>query len=247
MFPSRYRFFINLSCAFTRLASWGEYSNVKSHSLLCSAVLVVMPFLASAGPILVVGTPANSQLSTPTGASPSLAFLFNFDALTPFSTFSPTTFASQGVTSISSADGLIVEPYSTQSFPNELYDNSSNGTASITVTLAHPTDAIGIGIADSDPVSVTFQALGAGGTPLGSPFVENLATTESTINTGNGYYLIEDTSYDLYGMTIVQNTGNANYSGLAIDDLQMAPEPSSLMLMAGAAGALVCLRRRKRP
>ena len=172
--------------------------------------------------------------------------LINFDSLTPFSTFVPSTYASLGITSISSPDGLEVLPYSTQSFPNELYDESSNGTANITITLAHGTNAIGIGIADSDPVSVTFQALGAGGVDLGSPFVENLATTESQINTGNGYYVILDSTADIYGMTITQSVGNPNYSGLAIDDLQITPEPSSFLLMIGGVAAMLGLRFRKR-
>src|SRR5215469_9969192 len=82
----------------------------------------------NAAPILIIGTPANSYLNTPTQASPQFAAVINFDSLTPGSTFDPATYAAQGVT-ISSPEGLIVQPFSAQTFPNELFDNSSNGTA----------------------------------------------------------------------------------------------------------------------
>jgi hypothetical protein len=219
---------------------------MKSNLLLCSALLAVAPVLALAGPVLIVGTPGNSLLSKPTGPSPVVGALINFDSLTPFTTFAPGTYASQGVTSISSPDGLEVIPFSTQSFPNELFDNSAAGTANITITLAGGTMAIGIGIADSDPVSVTFQALGAGGVNLGTPFTESLAATEDPINTGNGYYVVEDTTPDIYGLKITQSVSNANYSGLAIDDLQTAPEPSAILLLIGGAGTLFGFGLRKR-
>lgn len=210
-------------------------------------MLASAPILATAGPVLTVGTPGNSQLSTPTGPSPRFGALFNFDSLTPNSTFIPGTYAAQGVTSTSSPDGLMVLPFSTQSFPNELFDESTDGTANITISLAGGVNAIGIGIADIDPVSVTFQALGQGGVALGSPFTEDLATTEDPINVGNGYYVISDTTSDIYGLAITQPSGNAAlYSGLAIDDLQVTPEPSSFLLLITGAGSLFCFCLRKR-
>jgi hypothetical protein len=215
--------------------------------LLGSTILAAAPILATAAPILVVGTPGNSQLNTPTGPSPRFGTLINFDGLTPNSTFAPGTYASQGVTSISSPDGLMVEPFSTQSFPNELFDESTDGTADITIALAGGVNAIGIGIADIDPVSVTFQALGLSGAALGSPFTEDLATTEDPINIGNGYYVISDSTADIYGLAITQTSANpALYSGLAIDDPQITPEPSSFLLLITGAGSLFCFRRRKR-
>ncbi len=220
---------------------------MKFRLLLCSALITVAPILAIAGLIIVVGTPGDSELSMPTGPSPKVGALINFDGLTPFSTFAPGTFASQGITSISSPDGLTVEPFSTQSDPNELFDGSADGSANITISLAGGTSAIGIGIADSDPVSVTFQALGVGGAALGTPFTEDLATTENLINTGNGYYVIEDSTADIFGLSITQASGNAAlFSGLAIDDLQVAPEPSSFLLLIAGAGTLFGVARRKR-
>ena len=219
---------------------------MKINPLLCSSCLLLTSMLAQAAPLLTVGTPGNSQLATPTLPSPTLGHLINFDALTPGSTFAAGTYASLGVTSISSPDGLLVEPYSTQSYPNELYDSSSAGTASITIMLAGGTTAIGIGIADSDPVSVVFQALAANGMALGSAFTESLASTESLVNTGNGYYVVSDITADIYGLRITETVGNANYSGLAIDDLQFAPEPSSILLMTAGVAILGSLRLRKR-
>jgi hypothetical protein len=187
---------------------------------------------AHASPVLVVGTPGDDLLSTPTGPSPNLhGTLLNFDSLTPFNTYS--TYTSGGV-SISSPDGLVVYPYSTQSGPNELFDNSAEGSASIDISLTQASYDIGIGIADSDPVSITIQALGLGGVDLGSPFTENLATTENLINTGNGYYVVESTTPAIYGLQITESAGNPNYSGLAIDDVAIdyTPEPPSLVLLA---------------
>jgi hypothetical protein len=217
---------------------------LKINLSLCSLLLLVAPLVAQADPILIIGTPADSLLATPTGPSPNFhATLINFDNLTPFATFS--SYTASGVT-ISSPDGFEVLPYSTQSFPNELFDDSSNGTANITISLGYGSLAIGVGIADSDPVSVTFQALTATGAPLGPAFVEDLATTESTINTGNGYYVVEDTSPDIFGLRITQSVGNAAYSGLAIDDVQVAPEPSSFLLVASAMTIVGASRLRKR-
>jgi hypothetical protein len=207
--------------------------------------LLLTALAAHASPVLVVGTPANAYNSPPTGVSPALANIINFDNLTtPLScyeslvgcpTFNPSTYAAEGVT-ISSPDGLLVYPFSTQSAPNELFDDSSDGTADITISLANGVNAIGVGIADSDPVTIYLQALGAGGVDLGSPFAETISETSN--NPGNGYFLLEDTSPDIYGLVLTQPVGSANYSGLAIDDLQTSPvpEPSSyLLLVTGLA------------
>jgi len=93
-----------------------------------------------------------------------------------------------------------VEPYSTQSNPNFLFDNSAAGGANVTIGLASGAEAIGVGIADSDdiggtpgdPVDITLQALGAGGLDLGTAFTINIP--ENTVNPGNGYYVVEDTT-----------------------------------------------------
>ena len=202
--------------------------------------------VAQATPVLTVGTPGDSLLSTPTSPSPSLGAttFLNFDSLTPFASYSTYT---SGSVSIQSPDGLLVLPYSTQSGPNELYDNSAAGSASILLTSTTGVADIGVGVADSDAVNVTFQALGAGGANLGPAFSESLASTESLINTGNGYYIVGDGTADIYGLRITQALSNANYSGLAIDDVQLAatpvvtPEPSSLLLLSEGLAAVSAL------
>lgn len=218
---------------------------MKANLFIFASILAVVS--ANAAPVLGTGTPANSYNSPPTGVSPSFGTLYNFDSLTPLSAFSPATYAAQGVT-ISSPDGLIVYPYSTQSGPNELFDNSAAGTANISINTFGSKE-IGIGIADSDitaagaPVTVYLQALNASGVGFGTLFAVTLPTGGS--NPGNAYFTLSDTSYDIYGLQITQPVGNASlYSGLAIDDLQIAPtpEPATFALLgistliAGAVG-----------
>jgi hypothetical protein len=220
---------------------------VKVKSLLLSSIILAA-VSANAAPTLVTGTPGNSVFATPSGPAPNLAgTLINFDALTPGSSVSPTAFSGQGVSSISSPGGLTAIPFSTQSSPNELFDGSPNGTANITINLATGASSIGIGIADSDPFSIMLQALGANGNALGSPFTVTVPAVG--VNSGNGYFAIEDTTTDIFGLKILQASGSVNNSGLAIDDLQFAstaPEPASYALFGAGAVMLALLGKRKR-
>lgn len=216
---------------------------------LCGSLLLLTSVAAQASPVLIVGTPGDSYTSPPkTIPTPYFAGdLINFDSLTPFATYS--TYTSEGI-SISSPDGLLVLPYSTQSGPNELYDDSSDGSADIFIDLSSASNFIGVGIADSDfdangnPVTVTLQALTQSGADLGPVFTVTLPETGP--NPGNGYFVVEDTTLDIYGLQIAQAVGNANYSGLAIDDVQAAPEPSSFLLLIGGAAIFGFFRLRKR-
>jgi hypothetical protein len=220
---------------------------LKFNLTLFGWLLLLTPLIAHAD-MLVVGTPGNSMLATPSGPSPNLGgILLTFSTLTPFSTFNPSTYAAADGVTISSPDGLIVEPYSTQSNPNFLFDNSPHGTANITISLNFATSAIGVGIADSDsPTNIVLQALGAGGVNLGSAF--NVTIPENTVNPGNGYFVVEDTSIDIRGLQITQTDSGANYSGLAIADVQVAqvPEPSSFLLLTGVLAIIGSCRLRKR-
>jgi hypothetical protein len=220
---------------------------VKVKALLLSSVILAA-VSANATPTLVTGTPGNSLLATPSGPAPNLGgTLINFDSLTPGSSVSPTAFSGQGVSSISSPGGLTAIPFSTQSSPNELFDGSPNGTANITINLATGASSIGIGIADSDPFSVTLQALAANGSALGSPF--SVTIPASGVNSGNGYFAIEDTTTDIFGFKILQTSVSASNSGLAIDDLQFAstaPEPTTYALFGAGAVLLALLGKRKR-
>ena len=63
---------------------------------------------------------------------------------------------------------------------------------------------------------------------------------------GNGYFLLEDTTSDIFGLQISQPIGNAAlFSGLAIDDVQAAPEPSTFMLLIAGAAIAGFIRLRK--
>jgi hypothetical protein len=218
---------------------------LKSHLPLLGCLLLLAPLIASADTVLVTGTPGDSMLATPAGPSPDLhGVLLTFSELTPFSTFNPTTYASEGIT-ISSPYSLIVEPYSTQSNPNFLFDNGPAGTADITISLAKANSQIGVGIADSDsPANIMLQPLGAGGVDLGSPF--SVTIPENTVNPGNGYYVVADSLPTLFGLRITETDSGPTYSGLAIANVQTAPEPSTFPLLAGALTILGVWRMRKR-
>lgn len=202
---------------------------------------------SNAAPVLGTGTAGNAALKT--GPSPSFGEIFNFDSLTANSTFSPTTYAAQGV-NISSPDGLVVLPYSTQSGPNFLFDNSAAGSANILIKTFGVSE-IGVGIADSDvnasnvPVTISLQALNSSGVGFGSIF--NVTLTDTGINPGNGYFTLSDSTADIYGLQILQSVSNASlYSGLAIDDVQVAPEPSTWALLGAGALLAGVTRLRKR-
>ena len=191
---------------------------MKFNLFLLATIFVAVS--SNAAPVLGTGTAGNAALKT--GPSPSFGEIFNFDSLTANSTFSPGTYAAQGV-NISSPDGLVVYPYSTQS----------------------------IGMADSDvsatnvPVTISLQALNSSGVGFGSIF--NVTITDTGINAGNGYVTLSDSTADIYGLQILQPVSNAAlYSGLAIDDLQVAPEPSTWALLGAGALLAGATRLRKR-
>jgi hypothetical protein len=211
--------------------------------------LLFTSVMAHASLVLVTGTPSDSFHSPAiTKPSPNLGGdLLNFDGLSPFTVLS--SYSSEGVT-ISSPDSLEVFPFSTQSGPNELFDASSDGSADIFISLSQGSKYIGVGIADSDitaagsPVSITLQALASGGGNLGSAFTVTIPETGTTA--GNGYFLLEDTTSDIFGLQISQPIGNAAlFSGLAIDDVQAAPEPSTFMLLIAGAAIAGFIRLRK--
>jgi PEP-CTERM motif len=219
--------------------------------LLHIPLLLMMPLLMQAGPVWSAGTPAGDSSLPNTPASPNLGgLLINFDSLASCPTFpvsgctnfSGNTFS--GVT-ISSPDGLYAIPFSAQTAPNELFDNSAEGSASITVSTSGGLYGFGVGIADSDPVTITLQALGAGRVAFGPADV--ITITEIGGNPGNGYYYVQDTTPDLYGFTITQSVSDPSFSGLAIDDVQAAtPEPSTFLLLSAGAAIFAARRLRKR-
>ena len=211
--------------------------------LFCGSFLI-SSVLSSAAVSIAVGTSGNSSLATPTGPSPSFGTLVNFDNLAQSA--SPVASLTAGPITVSSPNGVSVIPYSSMSSPNEVQDNGVNGVANLTIKLNNQTNELGVGVSDLDGVSVTVQALGSNGLPLGSSFVENLNNTND-IN-GDSYFVLSDTSYDIYGLKITQTASNANYSGLAIDDVQFAPipEPSGFALFGAGLAVLGGLRLRKK-
>jgi hypothetical protein len=229
---------------------------LKLKPLIYTSLMLLAPLFVKADTItLVTGTPGDDLLATPTGPSPNLNnILLTFSTLTDGTTYTTGADAlvQDGVT-ISSADGLTVEPFSTQSNPNFLVDGGTggdgDGTANITIANSFGTTAIGVGIADSDdlgafgapgvPVPITIEALGLGGIDLGSFIV---TIPENTVNPGNGYFVVEDSNPNLYGLQIIQGT-ITNESGLAIADVQVAPEPSSIAYLVGGIMALIGFSR----
>ncbi|MGD0732171.1 MAG: hypothetical protein ABR956_12995 [Terracidiphilus sp.] len=216
---------------------------MKLKHKLCGLSFLLTAMAANALPVLITGTPSNAYSVPPTTVpSPILGGpIVNFDNLTACQTYpscSTVTSLTQGNFTFSSPDGLAVIPYSSQSAPNELWDASSDGSANLTISLNGATSALGVGIADSDdlslyqefgvPVNITLQALGAGDTDLGSPFIVTIS--ESGSNPGNGYFVVQDTTSDIYGLQI--SAPATDESGLAIDDVQATPEPSSFTFMA---------------
>ena len=220
-------------------------------SLLYIPLFLMMPLLVQAGPVWFTGTPADDSSLPNTPASPKLGgVLVNFDGLASCQTFPPsgcTNYsgtAFSGIT-ISSPDGLYAIPFSGQTSPNELFDNSAEGSASITVATAGGQYAFGVGISDLDDVTITLQALGAGGVAFGVPDVVTI--TQIGGNPGNGYFYVRDTVTDLYGFTITQSSSDPSFSGLAIDDVQaVTPEPSTLLLLSAGAAIFAARRLRKR-
>lgn len=226
--------------------------NIKP--LLYVPLILMAPLLVEAGPIWNVGTPANAYSLPPTTKPlPNLGgLLINFDSLAACATFPiPSTGCTNvsgndfgGDVTISSADGVYVIPFSAQSAPNELYDNGTGGTADTIISVSEGATAIGVGIGDSDvdgsgdPVDIFLQALNSTGGDLGA--ADEITLPETGSNPGNGYFYVTDTTPDIYGIQITQPVSNPSlYSGLAIDDVQVSPEPSTFLLLIGGGLAMI--------
>jgi hypothetical protein len=228
---------------------------LKLKTFIYTSLLLLMPLLVKADTItLVQGTPGNDNLSPPTGPSPNLGGTLIDFPLSQFNTGGgcvPFTSAAPGVT-ISSPNGLEVCPLFEQGpTPNELFDEGSGGTAYTTISLATGVSAIGVGLSDfDDPVNVTIEVLGAGGSDLDTINVTNQVEQAENLlaNAGQTYFVLEDsTPGDIYGLEIKQTISSIDNSGLAIADIQTTPEPSSIAFMVAGIIAIVgCSRLRKK-
>ena len=217
---------------------------MKRFIVICGTLLV-FPWLASASPTLISGTPNYFGA----GLTPAFGHLINFDDLATevgnaggFWQLPAVQYAPQGVASITnspSATPLYAALFSQQSGPVYLTTGPNDKYAGdITIKLSSLVNAIGIGVSSDNSTPVILKALGATGNVLASFTV----TTSSMSSTpANGYWAIRDSSSDLKGIEII------SAKNLGIDDLQFAPEPSGFsMLVAGAALAGLALLRRKR-
>lgn len=204
-----------------------------------TSALAISAFFCQAT-TLITGSPNDNNYAGD-NLSPRFGTYIDFDNLTPFSQVATNAYVAEGVQSISSKSGsnpLLAVPYSSQSAPNYLTTASGmNGgpTGGITITLSNLVNIIGIGVLESDGYSDTLEALGATGNILGSYTV----TVPSTGNTPfNAYYVITDTSTDIKSLVISSASGN-----FGIDDLQFAPEPLNMGLIAVGGILLLGLAR----
>jgi hypothetical protein len=79
---------------------------------------------------------------------------------------------------------------------------------------------------------------------------QNLINSDLTENPGNAYFVVEDNVPNLSNLVITQTDplSPGNFSGLAIADVQVAPEPSTFLLLAVGVSLLLLgnFRLRKR-
>jgi hypothetical protein len=246
--------------------------NIKS--LLYFPLILMMPLLAGAGTVEIVqGTAGDANTLPVTPPSPGFSGVINFANLSSqitdpadcygsgmdCPTFNSSQYASQGV-AISSPDGLLIYPFSTQTAGEiELFDpgatnsstcvstSSCDGTANITISLAGGVNNLAVGISEFDnPLSLTIEALGAGMTDLGSMNVSAaVVAAESATNTGNTYFVAEDTTPGIFGLKITQTTATDG-SGLAIAEVEASPEPSTFLLLIGGGLAMIGATRLRR-
>jgi hypothetical protein len=195
------------------------------------ALVLAIPGFATT---ITVGTPNNFG----SGLTPTFGALVNFDELTPMSTFTPSTYSSVGIATISNSGApLLVVPFSPQTPPNYLSTGASDNYAgNITFTFTNPTSMAGFGISEDGTTPVTFTAFGAGGNVLGT-FAETVPST-----TFNAYYVLSDPSFDIKSISV------SAAQNLAVDDVQFStvPEPSTVALVTtGMAFLLLTVKKRR--
>jgi hypothetical protein len=100
-------------------------------------------------------------------------------------------------------------------------------TGGITITFSNSVNIVGIGVQESDGLPDTLTALGTGGNVLAS-FTETIPGAGQSPTPFVAYYVINDTTADIRSLVISSAAGN-----FGVDDLQFAPEPLNLTLVAG--------------
>ncbi len=210
-------------------------------TLLLNAALIISACFCQ-GATLTLGSPNFNPLTGVT-LSPRFGTYINFDNLLPFSTVGANAYAARGVQSITSNtanDPLIANPLSPQSAPNLLETASAvagGATGGITFTFNRLVNIVGIGVNETDGLPDTLTLLGASGNVLAS-FTQTVAASSPT--QFNAYYVITDTTEDIRSLVISSAAGN-----FGVDDLQFAPEPLNLTLVAGGLLLLGLFKARK--
>ena len=205
-------------------------------TFLFSAALAISACICQAA-TLSIGSPNDNNYAGDL-LTPSFGTLINFDNLTPSTAVAANAYASLGVSSLTStnaSDPLFVFPNSSQTAPNFL--STQDGFGGITITFANPVSIVGIGVLAGDGNPEVLTAVGATGNVLGS-FTETVSDAGNTPD--NAYYVISDTTSDIKSLVISSAAGN-----FGVDDLQFAPEPLNLALVAGGLVLLALFRARK--
>ncbi len=268
---TRYGTVTRLKHKIDTLRKFTENNQLDLKPLLYTSLMLIMPLFAEAGTVQIIqGTAGDANELPATPASPALPTVINFSGLSSqitanctdnlvCPTFNSSTYASQGVT-ISSPDGLLIYPFSTQTAGGiELFDpgatNSStcvangncDGTANITVKLATGVEDLAVGITEfDDPITLTLEALDQSGSVLDSLDVStDVENAESAQNTGNTYFVAEDTTPGIYGLEILQTT-QTDGSGLALSEVEYSPEPSTFLLLIGGGLGMIGFTRLRR-
>ena len=216
-------------------------NNHLKQTLFINVALIVSACFCQ-GATLTFGSPNFNPLTGVT-LSPRFGTYINFDKLTPFSTVAANAFAGQGVQSITSNtanDALIAYPVSSESAPNLLETATAVAggiTGGITITFSNPVNIVGIGVQESDGLPDTLAVQGASGNVLAS-FSETVPLSSASPYVA--YYVISDTTADIKSLVISSAAGN-----FGIDDLQFAPEPLNVTLVAGGLLLLGLFRARK--
>jgi hypothetical protein len=249
--------------AVDRLVKFPEEKTLTIRPLLYIPFMLMMPLLAEAGTAIVQGTAGDSNLLPASLPTPGLGNVINFanllsqiTSLPPAvqancfdngvdcPTFNSSQYASEGVT-ISSPDSLLIYPFSSQTAGGiELFDPGTggdlDGTANITIGLAGGVSELAVGISEfDDPINLTIEALGLGGTDLASMNVSAAVEAQELAgNTGNTYFVAEDTTAGIYGLQITQTIATGG-SGLALAEVEFTPEPSTFLLLIGGGLAMI--------
>jgi hypothetical protein len=219
---------------------WGV-SSMKKISMSIIALAMVLCIVVPVSASFHTGSPSPSL-------SPVFGTLVNFDDKSAGTTVAPNDYASVGVASIVETEGIapLVRHAGSQSLPNYIGtdtvgerggDSDSAGwDGTLEITLAHPANMVGIGIANSIGDAEVITIKDASGAIL---------EQQNVPRGSNVYVYFERDNYDIKTLTV---TGD----WFALDDLQFnsaipSPEfPSTFIpitMIIGFLGAVMYIQR----